>query len=71
MKKAFTSPSVLLPLPASGCGSADRNVSGIEAGTYAQISQDEAMDMMGRDDGHVVGDVRRQDEYDTAMRNKG
>ena len=31
---------------------------------YTQISQAEAMDMMARDDGHVVVDVRRQDEYD-------
>ena len=31
---------------------------------YTQISQEEAGEMMGRDDGHVVVDVRRQDEYD-------
>ena len=34
------------------------------AGSYTQISQDEAKEMMGRSDGHVVVDVRRQDEYD-------
>ena len=32
--------------------------------TYHQISQDEAKEMMTRDDGHVIVDVRRQDEYD-------
>ena len=32
---------------------------------YTQISQEEAGEMMGRDDGHVVVDVRRQDEYDS------
>ena len=32
--------------------------------SYKQISQDEAKEMMARDDGHVVVDVRRQDEYD-------
>ena len=32
--------------------------------TYYQISQEEAREMMSRDDGHVVVDVRRQDEYD-------
>ena len=32
--------------------------------TYHQISQEEAKQMMTRDDGHVVVDVRRQDEYD-------
>jgi len=29
-----------------------------------QISQEEAKEMMSRDDGHVIVDVRRQDEYD-------
>ena len=31
---------------------------------YNQIDQDTAMQMMAADDGHVVVDVRRQDEYD-------
>ena len=31
--------------------------------TYAQISQDEARLMMQDDDGHVIVDVRRADEY--------
>ncbi len=31
---------------------------------YHQISQDEAGKMMEKDDGHIVVDVRRQDEYD-------
>ena len=32
--------------------------------TYRQISQEEAKQMMTRDDGHIIVDVRRQDEYD-------
>ena len=32
--------------------------------SYTQISQDEAREMMAQDDGHVIVDVRRQDEYD-------
>ena len=32
--------------------------------SYSQISQEEAKQMMERDDGHVIVDVRRQDEYD-------
>ena len=32
--------------------------------TYRQISQEEAKKMMEKDDGHVILDVRRQDEYD-------
>ena len=41
--------------------------SGVEehnTAAYTQISQEEAKEMMARDDGHVVVDVRRQDEYD-------
>ena len=32
--------------------------------SYKQISQEQAKEMMAKDDGHVVVDVRRQDEYD-------
>lgn len=31
--------------------------------TYKQISQEEAAEMMSKDDGHVIVDVRRMDEY--------
>ncbi|MCR5330853.1 MAG: hypothetical protein K6E62_06655, partial [Lachnospiraceae bacterium] len=30
---------------------------------YKQISQDKAKEMMAKDDGHVIVDVRREDEY--------
>ena len=33
-------------------------------GSYTQITQEEARAMMIRDDGHLIVDVRRQDEYD-------
>ena len=33
-------------------------------GGYKQISQDEAMEMMKRDDGHVIVDVRAKEEFD-------
>ena len=32
--------------------------------TYKQISQEEAKEMIKKDDGHIIVDVRRQDEYD-------
>ena len=32
--------------------------------SYTQIDQETAKEMMLRDDGHVIADVRRQDEYD-------
>jgi len=45
----------------SGCSSVkeEQNMA-----AYKQISQEEAKEMMGRDDGHIIVDVRRQDEYD-------
>ena len=35
-----------------------------QAAGYTQIDQETARRMMEADDGHVVVDVRRQDEYD-------
>jgi len=35
-----------------------------EERSYTQIDQETAKEMMAQDDGHVVVDVRRQDEYD-------
>ena len=32
--------------------------------SYHQITQEEAKEMMTKDDGHIIVDVRRQDEYD-------
>ena len=32
---------------------------------WRQISQEEAKEMMAREDGHIIVDVRRQDEYDS------
>ena len=34
------------------------------AASYKQITQEEAKEMMTKDDGHIIVDVRRQDEYD-------
>ena len=38
---------------------------GMERLPYLQIDQEQARRMMETDDGHVIVDVRRQDEYDT------
>ena len=51
--------SIALVILLSGCA-ADN---GTSAG-YTQISQEEAIEMMKLDDGHIIVDVRRQDEYD-------
>lgn len=37
-----------------------------ETATYQQITQEEAKEMMKADDGHIIVDVRRQDEYDSS-----
>ena len=44
--------------------SADPPAGRERTGSFTMISQEEAMEMMERDDGHVIVDVRRQDEYD-------
>ena len=50
----------------SGCGSKGQIMDGDGMiNSYTIISQSEAKEMMHRDDGHVVVDVRRQDEYDS------
>ncbi len=57
--KRFTVFLVATLLLLTGCASGQ----GLE-GSYTQIDQETAKEMMARDDGHVVVDVRRQDEYD-------
>ncbi|MCR5747898.1 MAG: rhodanese-like domain-containing protein [Lachnospiraceae bacterium] len=50
-----------------GCGNIQNAAGGdgnMNENTYNQISQEEAKVMMEKDDGHIVVDVRRQDEYD-------
>lgn len=44
----------------SGCA----QPSGSTTASYKQITQEEAKEMMAKDDGHIIVDVRRQDEYD-------
>jgi len=39
------------------------NKSSVDMPSYKQISQSEAKEMMAKDDGHVIVDVRREDEY--------
>lgn len=65
-RKSFTAVTLILGFLLSGCA-----VNGQEAGTavmeqtfeYTQISQDKVAEMMAEDDGHVIVDVRREDEY--------
>ena len=49
----------------TGCSESGHNTGSSDtAKSYTQISQEEAKEMMAKDDGHIVVDVRRQDEYD-------
>ena len=56
-------------LALAGCASTGQSQSGNDTqgkgaeDGYTQISQERAKEMMAEDDGHVVVDVRRQDEY--------
>ncbi len=50
----------------TGCSPAGQIMDGdgmVRTFKYTQISQDEAKQMMEKDDGHVIVDVRRDDEY--------
>ena len=68
MFKRLSSLLLVFILCLTGCKAANNNesdkVSKAKINGYTQISQDEAKDMMARDDGHIIVDVRRQDEYD-------
>ncbi|MCR5090786.1 MAG: peptide-methionine (S)-S-oxide reductase MsrA, partial [Oscillospiraceae bacterium] len=49
----------------SGCGFGSSAIGDDSMLSYYRISQDEARAMMAENDGHVIVDVRRQDEYDS------
>lgn len=56
---------LLASLLLSGCKKQSQSTEeGNDVNNYHQITQEEALIMMGRDDGHVIVDVRRQDEYE-------
>lgn len=63
--RRFLALALVLVLCLTGCNAGISKESATTVMTgYKQISQDEAKDMMARDDGHIIVDVRRQDEYD-------
>ena len=71
MRKWTIIPLVMITLFACGCSENGTGGGQVMDGDgmfqifqYKQISQDEAKEMMTKDDGHVIVDVRRQDEYD-------
>ena len=67
---AFTLCSAACGTDSAGTPAADSSIpaessSAARQGTYQQITQDRAKEMMQQNDGHVIVDVRRQDEYDS------
>lgn len=62
---------LLLSACGNGTTSSESDQSGVqittasENATYQQITQEKAKKMMQADDGHIIVDVRRQDEYDS------
>lgn len=67
-KKLMLVLTVITTLLCVGCGRGEGQVMDgdgmFNIQQYTQITQEEAKQMMARDDGHVIMDVRRQDEYD-------
>ena len=78
-KRFFILATVMLVLTVAGCGAKTESdvviIGGADGPTsiflasknkdsYTQIDQETAKVMMDLDDGHVVVDVRRQDEFD-------
>lgn len=47
----------------AGCASGGQDTDTQKTGGYRQIGQADAQQMMAQDDGHIVVDVRRSDEY--------
>ena len=65
MKKGILIIVAVVLLLLTACTSSGQVMDGPDmVRSYTQISQDEAKQMMELDDGHVIVDVRRQDEYD-------
>ncbi|SDB68604.1 rhodanese-like domain-containing protein [Butyrivibrio sp. INlla16] len=66
MKKWWVTFCVMFLLLFTACSERSQVMDGdgmIQTFQYTQISQDVAKEMMEKDDGHVIVDVRREDEY--------
>ena len=65
MLKAIIEAIMILVMMLTGCTASGKD-DGVDTSqaVYTQITQEKAKEMMKADDGHVIVDVRRQDEYD-------
>ena len=64
--KKYIITTIIIAVLLGGCGQIEEQVMDGDGmvNSYNQISQEEAKSMMEYTDGHVIVDVRRQDEYD-------
>jgi rhodanese-related sulfurtransferase len=66
MRKIYIVSILMFALLVTGCSDRGQVMDGdgmIQKIEYTQITQDKAKQMMKQDDGHIIVDVRRQDEY--------
>ena len=65
MLKAIIEAIMILVMMLTGCTASGKD-DGVDTSqaVYTQITQEKAKERMKADDGHVIVDVRRQDEYD-------
>ena len=67
VKRILLAFAVLLVLLTTACTKEENANSDYDSSkSFRQISQDEAKQMIAKDDGHIIVDVRRFDEYDRA-----
>ena len=65
MLKVIIEAIMILVMMLTGCTASGKDDgAGTYKAVYTQITQEKAKEMMKADDGHVIVDVRRQDEYD-------
>ena len=64
MKRCLLIPAILMIALLAGCFSGQIMDGPGMVNSYKRIDQETAKQMMAQDDGHVIVDVRRQDEYD-------
>ena len=63
MKKLFIAAAVLLSLLTACASKGGRTGTAPAANTFQKIDQETAREMMAKEDGHIIADVRRPDEY--------
>ena len=63
MKRTIATLIILVMIIAAGCGGNEQPEPENQAPQYSQISQEEAVKMMGEETGYLILDVRRPDEF--------